>query len=202
MPLKLEPLLDKEKRPRKTDQHVTKHRVCHVPDSTADNLSLEFRADLYQAWDAIANHRYYENMAKVPNIGAEYTRTDDDSRLGVTKKMMQKHEQIIGPEWSLVLKDVGTYSGLDFAKTTEIVCPHMVSVRVTVYRALCQGAHAAAAMKLDDWFSPTDQVRGTLRLAFMVALRCLDLLQKFVVAGKANVVPLEDFVNRFQALPD
>ena len=56
-------------------------------------------------------------MLKVPGIGPEHTRTDDDSFFGFTKKQAKEHEDIIGAEWSWVLKEAGTYSGLSFAET-------------------------------------------------------------------------------------
>ena len=139
-------------------------------------------------------------MANVPGIGEEYMRTDDESMFGITKTIQAEHERIVGAEWSWVLKKSVTYSGLNFADTTRLVCPHLVHVRNTVYRPLSQDAHAAGAMKHNDWFSSREEIYGTLRLSFMCVLRCLDFLQKYLDVDEASGLPLDDWIAKFQSM--
>ena len=54
-------------------------------------------------------------------------------------------------------------------------------------------------MKQNDLFSSSEQVYGTLRLASMTALRCLDFLQKYLPVDEANAIRLDDWVAKFQA---
>ena len=197
MPLELTPLSGHPK----TADGILKNRVREIPPgSTCGGLSREFRADLYRAHDAFSDHRYYQEMANVPGIGEEYMRTDDESMIGITKKIQAEHQRIVGPEWSWVLKKSVTYSGLNFADTTRLVCPHLVHVRNTVYRPLSQDAHAAGAMKHGDWFSSREEIYGTLRLSFMCVLRCLDFLQKHLDVDEASGLPLEDWIAKFQSM--
>ena len=196
MPLELTPLRG---HPRTADG-ILKNRVREIlPCSTCGGLSREFPRPLSRD-DAFSDHRYYHEMANVPGIGEEYMRTDDESMFGITKKIQAEHERIVGPEWSWVLKKSVTYSGLNFADTTRLVCPHLVHVPHTVYRPLSQDAHAAGAMKHNDWFSSREEIQGALRLSFMCVLRCLDFLQKHLDVDEASGLPLEDWIAKFQSM--
>jgi hypothetical protein len=126
----------------------------------------------------------------------------DEANLGEAKNEANRHKKIIGEEWRYVLQEEESYSGMNIAETTNLVCPHLLQVYKTTWKAQCLFAHAAGAYHIDGWLSRNSEIQGTLRVACMLLLRCIDFLQRHLRIDEIDCLDLDGWLNRFYGVFD
>jgi hypothetical protein len=178
------------------------------PATRSDWLSRDLRAWLYIAHGMYENELLLNKCRRTPGLRRvlriDKLRTDPAQRAGI--------EQRIGPEWTFVLQDKGTFSGLSIADLTVALDLKKKPVLHQWYRGVyhihSRMAHGGSAMRhakagedgsiCPRLLSTQQDVHGTLQVAIAMFFSCIVTIQKEIGLGSAVEMVLDAFERRIR----
>ncbi len=159
-----------------------KFRAILNPDAS---LPRDFRAELYRAYSII---RHYEDgKREVEEFGLQLDLTN-------AQEMAAEVEKIIGPEWTYVLRNIYSYSGLSVADLAKATGPELTSWYRRIYgfqSRMAHGANAIRHIKVDSEtrliepaiLAGNEEVSGTLGVGTAMFLCCVATIYENIDLG-------------------
>lgn len=205
----VEPKLDNAGNPVRDSRGATRYRA-RIPSKNArpkktDWLSRELRANLY--W----THRAFQDLRALDRLstGKRMKKKTQTLKDGVGKQIADECANDIGPEWTSILKESDTYSGLSIADLAKVLFKGFGRWQQTIYFFQCQDAHATNARqhlaitegRAKAVFHSTDRmISQVLWPTLSLALINIKLMQNNVYFGPDVDIALESLQRAFYKL--